>query len=305
MRTPGLSTFLAISSAGVPGALYGQFTDPRTYSNTPVGLDQLELDYAYAHADASIDTSIVVGGAQLDLNQGAVAYTHTFGILQRMTWVKATVPFASVGGSVTGTGISGSVAGAGDASLEIAALLKGGAALSVADFSSYQPTTTVGVSLTATGPTGKYDPARLLNLGSNRWSFKPQIAVAHPFGPEQRWEVDGYVNAYFFTDNTTYRGREVLRQEPLLGFEGHISYNFTSELWSSLDASYSFRGTTVIDNVDQHDAQRNLTVGTETSWSPNPRNSIALVLAKSMVHENGPAYTGVAIKYFHSWGAVD
>ena len=301
-RRPGPSTFVAIGLACFPGVLHAQFTDPRNYSNLPVGLNQLELDYAVSHANASIDTSIVVGAAELELNEGAVAYTRTFGLVRHLAWVKAAVPFASISGSVTGTGISDSVAGAGDASFEIATLLKGGAALSAADFAGYEPTTTVGVSLTVTGPSGKYDPNKLLNLGSDRWSYKPQVAISHPFGPEQKWQADFYASAYFFTDNTAYRGREILRQEPLLGIEGHISYTFTSDLWTSLDSSYAFRGDTVIDGVDQHDAQKHLTVGTETSWSPTPRSSFVFVLAKSVVHENAPAYTAVGLKYFYSWG---
>jgi hypothetical protein len=212
------------------------------------------------------------------------------------------VPFGSVSGSVPGTRITRSVAGAGDASLEIAALLKGGTALGAADFASYSPTTIFGVSLIVTGPTGEYDPDRVLNLGSDRWSFKPQIAVSHPFGTEQKWQVDGYASVYFFTDNTAYHGREILRQQPLPGIEGHISYSFTSSLWTSFDASYFFRGDTVVDDVDQHDSQKLLTLGTETSWSPTPRSSFTLVLAKSVVHENAPSYTAVALKYFFSWG---
>ena len=86
------------------------------------------------------------------------------------------------------------------------------------------------------------------------------------------------------------------------GLEGHLSYSFTADLWASLDASYAFRGNTVVDGVDQNDSQKNLTIGTEASWSPNPRNSMAFVLAKSVVHENAPAYTGIAIKYFCTWG---
>jgi hypothetical protein len=297
-----LYTFFAIAAASFPGVVHGQFTDPRTYSESPVGLNQLELDYAVAHADASLDASLVVSGANLELNAGTAAYTRSFELAHRLAWVEAAVPFGSIGGSVTGTRISGSVTGAGDASLEIATLLKGGPALSAADLASYMPTTIIGVSLTVTGPTGKYDPDKLLNLGSDRWSFKPQIAISHPFGREQKWQVDGYANAYFFTDNSAYRGREILRQEPLLGIEGHLSYSFTSDLWTSLDANYSFRGDTVVDGVDQQDSQKHLTIGTETSWSVTSRNSLVFVLAKSVMHDNAPDYKGVAVKYFYSWG---
>ena len=306
--TPGFAlrgrwprTFAAVAAC-FPCALYGQFTDPRTYANTPVDLNQLELDYGYATADGSLDTSLIVGGAHLDLNEATVAYTRTFGMAQRLAWIKGSVPFASVSGSVSGTGISDSVAGAGDASLELAALLMGGPALRAADFDSYTPATTLGVSLTVTAPTGEYNPDKLLNLGADRWSFKPQLAVSHPFGPEHRWELDGYASAYFFTDNTGYHGHEVLRQDPLVAVEGHISYNFTPDLWASLDASYAWRGDTVVDGVNQQNAQKHLTVGAELNWSLGQRSSIALVLAKSVVHDNAPASTGAVIKYFYTWG---
>ena len=132
----------------------------------------------------------------------------------------------------------------------------------------------------------------MLNLGTNRWSFEPEIGVAYPFGPGQKREVDGYINAYFFTDNTAYRRVEVLRQEPLPGVEGHISYTFTPSLWASLDTRYGFRGETVVDGLAQNNSQENLIVGTEAHWLPNSHNSLGLVFAKALVHRNAPNYTG-------------
>jgi Putative MetA-pathway of phenol degradation len=173
-----------------------QFTDPRTYANTPVGINQLELNYAYVHANASIDTSLIVTGAHLNLNQGIIDYTRYFGLLHRLMWVEAGVPVASLGGSVTGTNIQGSASGAGDSSYQLAMLLKGGPALSVAQFENYEATTCLGASLTISSPTGLYHGDRILNLGSDRWSFKPEIALSHPFGREQKWEFDTYANVY-------------------------------------------------------------------------------------------------------------
>jgi hypothetical protein len=40
-----------------------QFTDPRAYDNTPVGINQLELGYAYVSANASIDMTTPGAGA--------------------------------------------------------------------------------------------------------------------------------------------------------------------------------------------------------------------------------------------------
>jgi hypothetical protein len=158
------------------------------------------------------------------------------------------------------------------------------------------------VSLTVTAPTGLYHPNKILNLGSDRWSFKPEIALSHPFGPGQRWQLDAYASAYFYTDNTSYHGREVLRQQPLPGLEAHLSYSFNDRLWASLDTRYSFRGPTLVNGVDQNNAQRNFIVGSEVNVSVNSRNSLLFEFAKALVHQNGPALVGFSVKYDYIWG---
>jgi Putative MetA-pathway of phenol degradation len=265
-------------------------------------VNQIELAYAYAHSTASIDTSLVVAGARFNLNQGTITYTRYFGFLHRTAWVEASVPLAGLSGSISGTNIQGSITGAGDSSYAVTALLKGGPALGADQFADYKPTTTVGLSVNISAPTGQYNSNKLLNLGSDRWSFNPEIAVSHPFGSEQKWQWDVYARAYFFTDNTLYNGREILRQQPLPGLEGHVSYFFVHSAWASIDTLYSFRGATVIDGVYQNNAQKNFTLGSEVNVSLNPRSSLVFQFAKALVHQNGPALTGFAVKYTYSWG---
>jgi hypothetical protein len=293
---------LALVFSYFPSQLSGQFTDPRTYDNTPVGVNQLELIYAYAHANASIDTSLIVVGAEVNLNQGTTDLTRYFSFFRRLAWVQAGVPLAGLDGSVSATNVHLSSTGTGDSSYQFAMLLKGGPALSVAKFGSYKPTTAIGASLTITSPTGLYHPDRFLNLGSNRWSFKPEIAVSHPFGAKKKWEFDGYANAYFYTDNTSYHGSEVLRQRPLPGLEGHTSYSFTPSLWASVDTRYSFGGDTFVNGVNQDNPQQNFILGSEVNLSLNSQNSLVFEFAKALAHQNGPTATGFAVKYLFSWG---
>jgi hypothetical protein len=297
-----LFAWCALAILHGPDQACAQFTDAHSYDNTPVGINQLELDYAFVHANASIDTSLVIAGANLNLNQGTIDYTRYLGLFHRLAWVEAAVPIARLGGSIAGTNIHASTAGAGDSSYALAMLLKGGPAMSVPEFNDYEPTTTVGVSFRFTAPTGLYNADRILNLGSDRWSFKPEIALSHPFGPEQKWQLDTYANAYFYTDNTAYHGPEILRQRPLAGLEGHISYSFNDSVWVSLDTRYAFRGTTFIDDVDQHNAQQNVILGSELNVSLNARHSLLFEFAKAVVHQNSPAVVGFSVKYDYTWG---
>ena len=302
MKKSRLLLFCALSIVHLLKQAHAQFTDPRTYTNSPVGVNQLELSYSYVHANASLDTSLIVTGAKLGLHQGTIDYTRYFGFFHRLTWIEAAVPIASLGGSVTGTGIQGSTTGTGDSSCSIAMLLKGGPALTADQFKDHEQATTLGASLTITAPTGLYHSDKILNLGSDRWSFKPELGLSHPLGHEQKWTVDAHANVYFYTDNTSYRGREILGQQWLPGVEGHVSYSFNDNLWTSFDTRYSFRGSTFLNGTDQKNGQQNFILGTEMNVSLNTRNSIVFEFAKAVVHENGPALAGFSVKYNYTWG---
>jgi hypothetical protein len=293
---------LAIAGAGAGRHASAQFTDPRNYQNSPVGVNQAQLAYAYVRSNTTIDPAIVVTGATLNLNQGSISYTRYFSLMRQMAWVSPGIPIAGLNGSISGTQISNAIAGTGDSSYQVALLLAGGPALSVTDFEKYEPKTSVGVSLSVTAPTGSYESHQVLNLGANRWSFKPEIGISYPFGPQQKWALDGYANSYFYTDNNSYHGAQALGQKPLPGFEGHISYSFLESLVGSLDTRYSFGGETSIDGVSGGNSQKNFLLGSEAIWSLNDRNSFRLVLAKALVHQNGPSISGIAVKYDYYWG---
>lgn len=279
-----------------------QFTDPRTYENFPVGINQLELAYAYVRSDASIDTSIIVSGAKFNLNQGLIDYTRSFPFFHRLAWAEASVPIANLNGAIAGTSISGSTKGTGDSAYTVAILLKGGPALTPEQFAKFEPTTSIGLSLSTTAPTGLYDPTKVLNLGSDRWSFKPEFAISKPLGPEQKCVLDAYANSYFYTSNNSYRGAQILRQRALVGIEGHLSYTFNNTIWAALDTRYSFDGGTTISGVNQNNPQQNFILGTQLIVSPNSRNSFVFQFADAVVHVNGANLRGFAVRYDYTWG---
>ena len=86
--------------------------------------------------------------------------------------------------------------------------------------------TILGTNLTIGVPTGQFFPNRLINVGTNRWGFKPEFAVSHPVG--ERWLIDTYAGLWLFTSNHSfYPGTSDHTQEPIGAFQAHVSYSIT------------------------------------------------------------------------------
>jgi len=81
----------------------------------------------------------------------------------------------------------------------------------------------------------------LINLGTNRWAFKPEFAVSHPMG--QKWLADVYAGLWLFTTSGSfYPGSAVRTQASKGAFQAHVSYNFQRQLWAAFDATYYVGG---------------------------------------------------------------
>jgi hypothetical protein len=126
----------------------------------------------------------------------------------------------------------------------------GAPALPFRDFPSYHQQRVVGFQLTATVPVGQYDPDRLINLGSNRWSLTPRLGVSQVLG---RWALEGYGGATFFTHNNDYYGGKHLVQDPFYQVSGHVIYNFRTSpsWWGAVSAGYAWGGRATIDGVEK------------------------------------------------------
>ena len=85
------------------------------------------------------------------------------------------------------------------------------------------PGTILGVALEVTVPVGEYHEEKLINLGTNRWTFRPQIGVVHSWG---KWAAELTGSAFFFTDNDDFYQNTAREQDPLLALQGHLIYTF-------------------------------------------------------------------------------
>jgi hypothetical protein len=161
-------------------------------------------------------------------------------------------------GTLDGEPAEASRSGFGDTKLRASLNLLGNPAQSPAEFAKRKPTTTVGVSLSVSAPTGVYYPARLINVGTNRWAIKPEIGVSHPVG---HWTLEGAAGVWLFEDNNEFFGGRRREQDPMTSVQAHVSYTFRPRLWLSLDATFYDGGESTVDGIEKDDRQSNSRYG--------------------------------------------
>jgi hypothetical protein len=237
-----------------------QEIEPRQYSNAPVGVNFLIVGYAYTDGGLPTDGSLPFENPQLETNSALLGYARAIDFWGRSGKFDASVPYTYLSGSATyqGDPLERNVDGFGDAVMRVSVNLYGAPSLRLKDFASFKQDLIVGAALQISAPVGQYDETRLVNIGTNRWFFKPSLGVSKAAGP---WVLEATAAATFFTDNTDFFGGRTREQDPLYSMQAHVIRDFRPGLWASVNATYYTGGSTTIDGAARHDLQRNWRVG--------------------------------------------
>ena len=177
--------------------------------------------------------------------------------------------------------------------------LYGAPAMSLAEFPGYQQDVIIGTSLAITAPLGQYDDSRLINLGNNRWSFKPELGISKRVG-QVTLELSGA--GTFFTDNYELLGDHVLSQDPTYQVQGHLIYAFDNGVWASLDATWFEGGKSSVDGVSNHDYQENSRYGCTLTLPLNRNHSIKLNASKGGYTRTGSDFDAVGMVWQYRFG---
>jgi hypothetical protein len=138
-----------------------------------------------------------------------------------------------------------------------------------------------------------------VNIGTNRWFFKPSIGVSKAVGP---WILETTGAVTFFTDNDDFFGGNRRDQDPLYSVQGHVIRSFHSGVWAALNATYFWGGSTTINDAARNDLQRNWRVGATLALPVNARNSIKLVASDGVSARTGNNYSQFGAFWQYRWG---
>jgi hypothetical protein len=277
-----------------------QELEPRAYSPAPVGTNFVTLTYAHSSGDVLLDPTIPIQNANVQFNTVALGYYHSFGLFGRQTTASLGVPY--VWGSGTGlvSGVSQHIyrSGLGDPGLRISYNLYGSRALSPQEFKKRTSRTVVGISVIITVPLGQYDPGILINIGTNRWSFKPQIGFSRAV---RSWTFVLYLGGYFFTENPNFLGGHARAQDPIGATQVHISYSFRPGMWAAVDGIYYTGGRTTVDGALNDDLQQTVRVGLTFALPLAHAQSLKFQFARGAVTRVGGNFTTLAATYQFRW----
>jgi hypothetical protein len=295
-------TVLAVATFGLSALVQAQDLDPRAYARVPVNGTFLIGGFALSHGGVVTDPTLPITDINATVETPSLGLARSFSLFGKTAQAFAALPYswAQVSGNVQEQARSISRAGLSDMRLRISVLVHGAPAASPLEIAKAPRRTILGTSLTVVPPTGQFFPDRLINLGANRWAFKPEFAVSHPMG--QKWLLDAYAGLWLFTTNGSfYPGTSVRTQAPMGTFQAHLSYNFQRQLWAAFDATYYVGGHTTIDGLAKDDRQANARVGGTLVLPVGKRHSIKVAVSRGAIIRIGANFTTLSIGWQTGW----
>jgi hypothetical protein len=275
--------------------------EPRTYVNTPVGVNFLIAGYAYSEGGVSFPAAVPIEGAEIKIDTGILGYARSLDAWGNSGKFDVIVPYSDLSGSalVAGEPQERKVSGLLDPRFRFSVNFYGSPALSVKEFADYQQDLLIGASVQVSVPAGRYDPSRLVNLGNNRWFIKPDIGISKAFGP---LTLEGTAGVTFFSDNDDYFGGRTLEQDPLYSTQLSATYSFGNGVWFALGGSYDYGGRTTIDGVRSDNVQSNSRWGGALALPVNRNNSIKFNASTGVSTRTGSDYNLYGAYWQYRWG---
>jgi hypothetical protein len=300
-RAPATLAMAAGALIALPQGASAQELEPRTYSPAPIDTNFAGALYLHSTGGTPLDPDLPLKNTRIEVESPALFYARTFDFLGRQASAGLVLPYAWLSGSadVVDRQRAAQRSGPADPRFRLATNLIGGPALGAKEFAARTPSTTLGTSLSIVAPFGQYFDDRLLNVGSNRWAFKPDLGLVQPLGP---WDLELSAGAWFFTENEHAFGGVRRGQDPITTIQGHVTYTFLPGLWLSANGTYYAGGRTTVNGVSQDDRQESTRIGLTLSLPV--AQGVALKLAWSDTVEarlSGSGFTTYIVALQFTW----
>lgn len=235
--------------------------EPRRWAHIPINTNFIGAGYAYTEADIGLDPVLKLENVQMEMESWIAKYIRTFSLLDKTARIDVLQAYQEGRwtGLLDGAPKEAKRSGWSDTLVRFAVNLYGAPPLEGEEYARYRAATDVetivGAGLSVQLPTGDYMDDKLINLGTNRFTFRPQLGVVHTRG-KLSLETTGYVALY--TDNNDFFNGMQLEQDPLYVINGHLVYTLRPGVWAGVSAGYDYGGRSTVDGIEKDDRKQDL-----------------------------------------------
>ncbi len=279
-----------------------QDLDPRAYARVPVGLTFAIAGFGFSSGGVLTDPTLPVENVHADVYTPSIGVAESFSLFGKTAQALAALPYswATVTGDVADQAQRVDRSGLSDMRLRLSVLLAGAPAMTPQQFAKSPRKPILGASLMVSAPTGQYDPQHLINLGTNRWGFKPEVALSYPMG--RRWLVDVYAAVWMFTSNGSfYPGTAARTQAPITALQAHVSYSLSLKAWAAFDATWYAGGQASVNGLPKGTPESNSRVGATLVFPVGNRHSIKVACSTGAIVRFGTNFTTLSVGWQTGW----
>jgi len=266
-----------------------QDIEPRRWTPLPVGMNVLGVGVIHTDADISVDPVLELEDVSVDVDTAIVSYLHAFELVGQSARFDVRLPLqdARWEGLLGGERASTQRTGLADPRIRLSVNFLDAPALKGKEFRAYRAShpvsTVVGTALAVRLPLGEYKQEKLLNLGENRFVFRPQLGFVHTRG---HWSYELTGSVLLYTDNDDFFGNKKREQAPLYALQTHLVYTAPQRWWVSIGAAHDRGGQSTVDGDKKDDEKRDLLYGISAGLPIGSRSSAKLAYVGSRSDEH-------------------
>jgi hypothetical protein len=203
---------LLVSLASAAAQPYAQGLAPRAYVITAVHTNAINTTWSFYDGGLNLNGTIPVTNATGTYNVSISSYYHSLNFFGRSANIVAYLPYGvgTFQGDISAQHRSVYRSGLLDSSFRFSVNLMGGPAMQPKEFAKWKQKRLLGLSLRMVAPTGQYSGKKLVNWGSNRWAFKPELGYSERWG---HWVLDGYAEVWSYTTNSAFYAGPVTKPQ--------------------------------------------------------------------------------------------
>jgi hypothetical protein len=226
--------------------------EPRRWAHLPMDTNFAGVGYAYTGTDILVDPATRLENVKMRVHTVAGKYIRTFELFDKSARIDIGQGYQEGNwtGLVDGVSASTSRNGLSDTLVRFAINLYGAPPLSGKEYVAYRSKvdveTIVGMGLVMRFPTGDYKKDKLINLGKNRFTFRPQLGASHIRG---KWTAELTTDAAFYTDNNEFFNGNTLEQDPLYVVRTNLIHTFRPGFWASTGFGYQYGGENSVNGI--------------------------------------------------------